>query len=494
MWSYNFTTIFLASNNHIGTNSIEGYSSNNSAIANYPSPITQKAIGGISVGYPGAINTSVGKSTNYYVVDGVAENGTPTSEPPTSVNYQFTVSGSEKLAVFFIEGSSFVNPIINTNFNLVKLNELNGPLLFIYLGDATLNPGTYNINLNMSVAQSSNLNACDAIIGVYLFPELTFTVQAKQVTYPVSFTETGLPSGSSWGITVNGNTYSSSSNIVNFNEPNGTYYYEVVPPSGYTTSPPTGTFTVSGAPVSNSLLFTKATKGPYRITFTETGLPNGTEWIVESPNTFMYNSTNNTLIFYEPNGTYFYDIFTYVNYYANIPRGNFTVLGASVNISVVFSTTVSQSYVVSFYASGLPKGVSWTVTFNGQTITSTNDYINFTVPNGVYSWTYSIPYPYYSTITPEKITVDNQGTKIIVPVLSKTATSVPLSSSIPPSLLLIIGLIIIVVIVVLVIFILLRKRKRPRPFGQGPGFYGKQPFPPGPPPNYPPSPPRQQHP
>ncbi|MGC8565889.1 MAG: hypothetical protein ACP5LV_05700 [Thermoplasmata archaeon] len=397
----NYTPIFYASNNHIGTNSVEGYSASNGAISPYGSPITQKAIGGISIGYPNAINASVGHSMKYFQAMGDVKNISV-----TSMNYEFNVTGSEKLAVFFMEGSNYINPIVNTNFQISKLNELNGPLLFIYLAYSILNPGSYKINLTMTMASNNSL-ACDSILGIYLFPELTFTPQIKQTSYPVMFNENGLPPGSKWGVIIGSN---------------------------------------------------------------------------------YYNSTNNTIIFYEPNGTYFYQVFTSTNYYASIPQGNFTVQGRPVNISVLFSTTVSQAYTVSFYAKGLPNGLSWSVTFNGQTKSSTNDYINFTAPNGVYSWSYSLPSPYHATITPEKITVDNQSVDVIIPVIS--TTSISPSGSGPSPLLMILIIVIIIIVVIIILFILMR-RKRPKQYGQGPDYYGQQ-APPGPPPNYPP--PQQQYP
>jgi len=48
------------------------------------------------------------------------------------------------------------------------------------------------------------------------------------------------------------------------------------------------------------------------------------------------------------------------------------------------SSSNTQTYEVSFIASGLPQGTSWTVTFNGQTRNSTSETMVFNVPNGVY--------------------------------------------------------------------------------------------------------------
>ncbi|MGC8645597.1 MAG: hypothetical protein ACP5UO_04955 [Thermoplasmata archaeon] len=446
----NYTPIFYASNQHIGTNSVEGYSASNSAVSPYGEPISQKAIGGVSIGYPGAVNTSVGYSTKYFQALGEVENSSV-----SSMNYEFNVTGSEKLAVLFIEGSNYVNPSVNANFQVDKLNILNGPLLFIYLGYSLLNPGSYKIKVSMAEATDNSL-ACDSILGIYLFPALTFVQQAKQAGYPVTFNENGLPSGSKWGVMIGSSYYFSTNNSLIVNEPNGSYSYRVIPPSGYSPSPSSGSFVISGSPLGIMISFVKSTKGPYKITFSETGLPAGTEWVVQSPNTFIYNSTNSTIVFYEPNGTYFYQVFTYTDYYANLPQGNFTVQGGPVNISVSFSTSVSGTYNVSFYAMGLPSGNSWSVTFNGITKTSTTDYINFTVPNGVYSWSFTLPPPYHATITPEKIAVNNSGADIIIPVLSKTSVS---SSGYSLSKMLPIAIIVIVIAIIVISLILIRRRK-----------------------------------
>ena len=48
----------------------------------------------------------------------------------------------------------------------------------------------------------------------------------------------------------------------------------------------------------------------------------------------------------------------------------------------------ASAYTVDFNESGLPSGTSWSVTFNGQTLTSTTSKITFTnVPSGSYSFT-----------------------------------------------------------------------------------------------------------
>ncbi|HUI38554.1 MAG TPA: hypothetical protein VLY85_02875, partial [Thermoplasmata archaeon] len=65
-------------------------------------------------------------------------------------------------------------------------------------------------------------------------------------TYSVTFTETGLPGGTTWSVSVNGVTESSTSSTIVFQEPNGSYTYTVKDVSGYTVAVWGGSFLVSG--------------------------------------------------------------------------------------------------------------------------------------------------------------------------------------------------------------------------------------------------------
>ena len=71
----------------------------------------------------------------------------------------------------------------------------------------------------------------------------------------VSFTETGLPAGTSWSVTFNGATLSSTSPVIVFEGDPGTYSYTVGAVSGYTASPSSGSVALDG-PESVSVAFT----------------------------------------------------------------------------------------------------------------------------------------------------------------------------------------------------------------------------------------------
>jgi hypothetical protein len=63
--------------------------------------------------------------------------------------------------------------------------------------------------------------------------------------YPVVFKISGLPSNSTWSVTINGVTKTSSSDTIVFNLPKGNYNYNITLPQGYTVSNLTGNLNVS---------------------------------------------------------------------------------------------------------------------------------------------------------------------------------------------------------------------------------------------------------
>ncbi|MEM3036153.1 MAG: hypothetical protein QXS18_05045, partial [Thermoplasmata archaeon] len=89
------------------------------------------------------------------------------------------------------------------------------------------------------------------------FTQIVKGSSGTPTTYTVTFTESGLPSGTSWSVTFNSNTKSSTTNTISFTGiANGTYSYSVGAVSGYTASPSSGTITVNGANVNQAITFT----------------------------------------------------------------------------------------------------------------------------------------------------------------------------------------------------------------------------------------------
>ena len=210
---------------------------------------------------------------------------------------------------------------------------------------------------------------------------VTVATAFTQVTYTVTFTETGLPSGTSWSVTVNGTTQSTVGSTITFSEPNGTYSFTVSSP-GYRPGPGSGSLTVNGAAMSQAVTFTQVT---YPVTFTESGLPSGTSWSV-TVSGVTHTSTTGSVAFTEPNGSYIYGIADVSGWHqTTLPySGSVTVNGAAVTEPTLAFTPVT--YAVTFTETGLLSGTSWSVTLNGAAASSTTSTIAFAEPNGTYGW------------------------------------------------------------------------------------------------------------
>jgi hypothetical protein len=229
--------------------------------------------------------------------------------------------------------------IINMSTGLQSGTLLvNGTPYYFVNGDVnvTLGPGYYNLQLYNSngflVAQGNfSIKA-----GGYL------PLIASTSTYAVSFTESGLPSGTTWYVNLSGGqSFSSSTSTITFTAPNGTYSYTIATTDKiYAPSPYSSSFTVNGASVPVSIAFSKV---QYTVKFTESGLPSGTAWYVNLSNGQSFKSTTNTITFSEPNGTYSYTIGTVSGYTASPSSGSITVSGSNATKTITLTVTSTPS-------------------------------------------------------------------------------------------------------------------------------------------------------
>jgi len=206
-------------------------------------------------------------------------------------------------------------------------------------------------------------------------------------TYPVTFTESGLPTGYNWSVSVNGTTWLSNTSSVSFAEPNGTFSYGILScfapgcDEKYVSTTSPGTLTVSGLPVQETTTFVLPT---YTITFAELGLAAGVIWTVTLNGT-AESSTSNLIVFNATNGTYPYTVrSSNASYSPLFDRGNITVLGGD-QIHVV--TFAYLTYRVAFSETGLPPGTSWSFAGGGYNISTTSSSVWLTEPNGTYNFT-----------------------------------------------------------------------------------------------------------
>jgi hypothetical protein len=271
-----------------------------------------------------------------------------------------------------------------------------------------VNFGTYSY----SVGQVGNYkpNPATGSVTVSLLdpnPSVSITFSLSQSSYTVTFTESGLPSGTSWSVTLGGVPQSSTTNAITFTEPNGQYQFSVSPVSGYTASPSSGTITVNGQNVNQPITFSSSSS-TYTVTFSESGLPSGTSWSV----TFNGNtesSTTTSIVFSGVSpGNYYFSVGPVSGYTASPSSGSLSI-SSDYTEYITFSPS-SSTYTVNFYESGLPLNAVWSITFNGQTQYGSGDpgVITFTnVPSGSYTFTVGPPSGYTASPSQGTISVPN---------------------------------------------------------------------------------------
>jgi len=199
-------------------------------------------------------------------------------------------------------------------------------------------------------------------------------------SYSLSVSESGLPSGTAWSITVNGTTYATSASSLTVPEYNGSYAWSAPSVSGFLVSGvASGTTTVNGAGVSLALSFQAVT---YAVTFAETGLPVGTNWSVQIDGS-AYSSSAASLSVALPNGTYGYTLLGVPGFIPTATVGSLTIASAGASQSVTY---IPFTYDITFTESGLPSGTPWSVTVNGVVFAGVSVSLLIPEPNGSFSF------------------------------------------------------------------------------------------------------------
>ena len=310
-------------------------------------------------------------------------------------NYSLHLSPFESSIIYpkFLPTVRYYNVMINEsglpkgtlwslNFNGTNYSSTNNSILLEEKN------GTYDYYINSADGYTPspahgeiNVDGKNVVVLIAFEPKLSY--------FSIIFTESGLPSGTFWSITLNNMTKSSTNTTIIYNEPNGSYSYSARAIAGYRTANYSGFLTVSGNSIKENITWSVIL---YPMTIKENGIPNGTQWSVTLTGTAFngqyinvtLSSTNNTITFNEPNGTYSYTIAISNNEYA--PKeysGSFVINGASITESITFNMV---TYKITFTESGLSSGNTWYVTLNGTTKSSSNNTIIFNEPNGSYAY------------------------------------------------------------------------------------------------------------
>ena len=137
----------------------------------------------------------------------------------------------------------------------------------------------------------------------------------------------------------------------------------------------------------------RAAPTTWRVTFTETGIPEGTQWSVVL-NGVVHVSDRSTITFYEPTGTYTYQVRHHGGYQTSSPSGTVTVSGVGgATVHIAFTALGTSSSIGSnFNGTSIPGG-DW-IWFNsvvkptsaipsaGLLIRAVGQAITLTLPNG----------------------------------------------------------------------------------------------------------------
>lgn len=225
-------------------------------------------------------------------------------------------------------------------------------------------------------------------------------VLAYQPGYAVTFAQSGLPAGTSWSVTFNGTTTTTSSSTISFTVVNGTYAYSIGDVGGWhqTTLPYAGSVDVNGSGVTEpTILFSIMT---YAVTFSETGMPTSAGGGVDFNDTGLtaFGLGGNVTFSSIPNGTYSYVVVNATGYrLLSTSPGSPLVVDAS-NPTVL--VTFQALYTVSFTESGIPDRLNWSVSLNGNTsgvIPGSQTTAQFLIGNGSFSYVWSDTPGYHIT-------------------------------------------------------------------------------------------------
>jgi hypothetical protein len=263
--------------------------------------------------------------------------------------------------------------------------------------------GTYTYRIGVVPGYRTTDQANITIDGA----NIAVLVNFVPALYTVTFSESGLPAHTTWKVTLNGASNSSTASYENFSEPNGTFAYSIGIVPGYSTTD-SGTVVVNGANASISVTFGVT---EFSVTFVEAGLPTADLWYVNiTPGPDLVGSgAASQLSTSLANGTYSITVTTNDRTHAASYAPNFQVKGKALSIGLTFTP---YTYKVTFKETGLPSGTNWSVTANSLTQYSKTNSIPFLEVNGTYNYTANGSAPFPFTVRGSPLTVTTPFYKV----------------------------------------------------------------------------------
>jgi len=284
--------------------------------------------------------------------------------------------------------------------------------------------------------------------------------------FAVTFNEAGLTAGVGWSVTVAGVQYNGTApNAISVGPfVNGSYPYIAGAQSGYTSTNTSGNIVVSGAAVSQLIVYSAIVGTQYTLGFHESGLVAGTKWSVvvtgSSGGATAGPGTTSTLNVTLGAGTYNYTVTGVTGY--NTPAGGKVVLSGNTVVDVNFTSKTYHGYLVTFTVTNLPSG-SWSVAVNGTPESGTgSSSVSVNLGNGSYSWgLLSFPSGYTPSVTAGNFVVSGGAVGVTIsatPVVVTTQSSSPAWTYLSTLAWVLIGVLALLVIIFLALALMAGRR------------------------------------
>jgi YVTN family beta-propeller protein len=267
--------------------------------------------------------------------------------------YLYIVNGgTDNLSVLNTSTNTVIKTIsVGTNPSTATFDSSNNYIYVTNSGSGNFISGSGNVSVingssntamkTIPVGPNPIGAAFDSLNGyVYIanYNSGTISIISSSLLFASIFTESGLPSGTEWYVNLsNGNNSGAiTGSAYTFTQADGTYSYNIAT-TDKTYHASAGSIIVNNSNVNRSVNFSKFT---YTVTFTESGLSNGTHWNTTLNGT---NSSSNgtTVSFDMVNGTYSYTVSGVSGYSIANSSGTVSVNGTNVAKNVKFTLSPS---------------------------------------------------------------------------------------------------------------------------------------------------------
>lgn len=252
-YAITFTETGLTSgmNWSLEVNGVLSYSTTSSIVVNEPNgayPYTVNPLTNFEI-----VKTQIGNTVNNNTGIITVNNGT------VSVSAYF----GELYTTTFVEtglpsGTTWTVNILQNGNTITSLSGTGLSLSWDLLNGTYV----YSVNGVSGYTISSGGSGGFVISGKSVVESVAFAPITPSTTYSVTFTESGLPTGTSWTVIFNGNTYSSTTSSITIQSiAPGTYSYSVGTVQNYTMTPSSGSVIVVQSNIGNVITFTHVNTG-----------------------------------------------------------------------------------------------------------------------------------------------------------------------------------------------------------------------------------------